>query len=130
VLRQSACCISRHAASPPCCCLTLLLLCTTCSGFTSVAQYLDNKTATAAAKAKVSLSAVLTWTLMGAVMVLTLGGLSTAYSDSLAILTDGGLQMDNLLFLWVAVLAYFSVKVGGTPAVLQHEVCGQQPLLG
>lgn len=91
--------------------LPRLLLCT-CRAFTSIAQYLDSKMATAAGQAKLSLAAVLTWALMGAAMVLPLGGLSTAYSDSLAILTDGGLQMDNLLFLWVAVLAYFSVNVG------------------
>lgn len=105
----------------PLCCLTCLLLCT-CRGFTSVAQYLDSKTATAAGQAKLSLAAVLTWALMGAAMVLPLGGLSTTYSDSLAILTDGGLQMDNLLFLWVAVLAYFSVKVGAATAAAQQPL--------
>lgn len=111
-------CVSRHAASPA--------AVHTCRGFTSVAQYLDNKTATAAGQAKLSLAAVLIWALMGAAMVLPLGGLSTAYSDSLAILTDGGLQMDNLLFLWVAVLAYFSVKVGRNCCCC-NSPCRQQP---
>lgn len=82
-----------------------------CSGFTSVAQYLEHKTATTGGEAKVSIAAVSIWALIAAAMVVPLGGAS-AYSDSLAIFTDGGLEMGNLLFLWVAVLSYYSIKVG------------------
>jgi fumarate reductase subunit D len=81
-----------------------------CSGFTSVAQYLDAKLSSAAGEAKVSLASVAIWCLMAAAMVVPLGGVD-AYSDSLAILTDGGLEMGNLVFLWVAILTYYSAKV-------------------
>lgn len=81
-----------------------------CSGFTSVAQYLDSKAATTADEAKVSVAAVLAWLLMAGAMVVPLGGLST-YTDSLSIFTDGGLEMGNLVFLWVAILGYYSIKV-------------------
>jgi hypothetical protein len=94
-----------------------------CSGFRSVAQYLDSKTATAAGEAKVSVAAVLIWLLMAGAMVVPLGGMST-YTDSLSIFTDGGLQMGNLVFLWVAVLGYFSVKVGHS-----REQKGWSPVL-
>jgi hypothetical protein len=77
-----------------------------------VSQYLDSKLAAAAGEAKVSLAAVLTWALVTCAVAAPLGG-TDAYTDSIAILTEGALQMGNLVYLWAALLGYFSIKVVG-----------------
>jgi hypothetical protein len=86
--------------------------CCTCSGFATIAQYLDHKVSSTGAEAKVSMAGVLLWGLMAAAMVAPLGGTS-AYTDSITILTDAGLEMGNLVYLWVAILGYYTVKVCG-----------------
>lgn len=96
-----------------------------CSGFTSVAQYLDSKLSSTAGEAKVSVVSVSIWVLMAAAMVVPLGG-GDAYTDSLAILTDGGLEMGNLVFLWVALLTYFSAKVSACSRQPEAPSAGQQ----
>jgi hypothetical protein len=58
------------------------------------------------------MAGVLLWGLMAAAMVVPLGG-TAAYTDSITILTDAGLQMGNLVYLWVAILGYYTVKVCG-----------------
>lgn len=92
-----------------------------CSGFSTVAQYLDHKVSNTGADAKVSMAGVLLWGLMAAAMVVPLGG-TAAYTDSITILTDAGLQMGNLVYLWVAILGYYTTKVCGHSTGNGHRV--------
>lgn len=84
-----------------------------------MSQYLDSKLASAAGEAKVCLVGVALWASLAAAIMMPLGG-PEAYSDSLAIFTDGGLQMSNLAFLWIGILTYYSIKVWPTQ---QHCNC-------
>eukprot|EP00775_Hariotina_reticulata_P013704 gene13704-13826_t len=73
-------------------------------GFTSVSQYLQYKVHQALKQAKVECCAAALWGSLSLAMLLPLGG-PTAYHEMMR-----SLDKDSLLFVWVYLLGYYTVK--------------------
>ncbi|WIA09050.1 hypothetical protein OEZ85_008464 [Tetradesmus obliquus] len=80
-------------------------------GFTSVAQYLQHKLDSSLAQAKVDLLAASVWLSLGAGLVTPLGG-SAAYNHLIQAVTQDGAATDNLTFVWLLLLVYYTTKCG------------------
>lgn len=78
-------------------------------GFTSVAQYLQYKLDTAVRQAKVDCMAAAIWAGLAYAVLTNMGG-HAAYMQHFRALTLNGSASDNLMFLWVYILGYFTVK--------------------
>jgi hypothetical protein len=78
-------------------------------GFTSVAQYLQYKLDTATKQAKVDSVGAILWSSLAFAVLTQMGG-HDMYMHHIRQLTMNGSAGDNLMFLWVYILGYFTVK--------------------
>jgi hypothetical protein len=78
-------------------------------GFTSVSQYLQHKLDTAIKQAKVDSVAAIIWGILAFGVLTQMGG-HNMYMHHIRQLTMNGNDSDNLMFVWVYILGYFTVK--------------------